>query len=236
MIKETRLTNLRTLVSEAGSVAELARQAKKSDSQINQILNGVKSSSGTPRGVGNKLARDLEQAAGKPEGWMDVPHTKNTLEVRENSAAYENNKTIWQEPDPKKYRTIKVMRFSASAGVSGAPVEYFEDEDEPLFFKNAWFEKRGIDPDKSAAMKVIGESMEPLLSPGDTVLVNTDENTPRHDKVFVICVDGELVVKRLIEEREGWTLHSDNPTHRPRPVTDNTQIIGRVRWIGRDEL
>lgn len=160
---------------------------------------------------------------------------ESTHKVKEPAASY-GKESIWEEPDPKKYRTVKLMRLNLSAGITGAAVEYFEDEDEPLFFKNGWFDKRGIDPEKAAAMKVSGESMEPLLSSGDTVLVNTEEQEPRHDKVFAVCIDGELVVKRLLDTREGWELHSDNPMHKPRPVTDNTQIIGRVRWIGRDEF
>lgn len=163
--------------------------------------------------------------------------TRSSNTVQEPIAYYEDKPaTVWQEPDPGIYRTVKLMRLNLSAGITGAPVEYFEDEDEPLFFKNAWFDKRKINPSKAAAMKVTGESMEPLLSSGDTVLVNTEEDQPRHDKVFAINIDGELVVKRLLEEREGWVLHSDNPIHRARPVTDSTQIIGRVRWIGRDEV
>ena len=163
--------------------------------------------------------------------------TENSYEIREEGSNYmQDQERVWQEPDPSIYRTIKLMRLNLSAGITGAPVEYFDDEDEPLFFKNAWFDKRGIDPDKAAAMKVTGESMEPLLSSGDTVLVNSEETTPRHDKIFAVSIDDELVVKRLLEEREGWVLHSDNPMHRARPVTDNTRIIGRVRWISRDEI
>lgn len=162
--------------------------------------------------------------------------TQSTSQVREDLVEYENNKTIWQEPDPGIYRTVRLMRLNLSAGITGAPVEYFDDEDEPLFFKNAWFSKRGISPSNAAAMKVTGESMEPLLSSGDTVLVNSEETTPRHDKVFAVSIDDELVVKRLLEERDGWVLHSDNPMHKSRPVTESTRIIGRVRWIGRDEV
>ena len=69
-----RLSNLELLVAEAGSAAALARLAGTSESYLSQIRNQLRTAKGTPRGVGDELAAKLEQAMGKPNGWMDESH------------------------------------------------------------------------------------------------------------------------------------------------------------------
>ena len=71
-----RLDNLELLVAEAGSATTLARLANTSESYLSQIPNQFATPKGTPRGVGDSLATKLEQAMGKPTGWMEKAHAK----------------------------------------------------------------------------------------------------------------------------------------------------------------
>ena len=75
-IKQIRLTNLRTLIAEAGTIANLARLSGTAPAYLSQITNGLPTSTGRPRSVGDKLARKLEQALDKPYGWMDTSHSQ----------------------------------------------------------------------------------------------------------------------------------------------------------------
>lgn len=68
---EIRLANLRLLVGEFQTIKRVADLASSSRVYLCQILLGMPSSTGTARGVGNALARRLEQGCGKPVGWMD---------------------------------------------------------------------------------------------------------------------------------------------------------------------
>ncbi|WP_343927066.1 hypothetical protein [Pigmentiphaga daeguensis] len=72
-IEEIRLERLRDLVSEAGSVANLNRIAKRNerDATISQILNRWEGKTGKPKELGSAMARALEEAMGKEVGWMD---------------------------------------------------------------------------------------------------------------------------------------------------------------------
>lgn len=70
-IQEIRLQNLHLLIEEFGTIAKLARAAETPPNYLSQILNGVETSLGRPRGVGHALAEKLEIASGKPKGWMD---------------------------------------------------------------------------------------------------------------------------------------------------------------------
>ena len=72
--KELRIENLRALVREFKTADAVAQRAATAPMYLSQILNGAKSSTGKPRGVGDALARRLEQGCGKEMGWMDRPH------------------------------------------------------------------------------------------------------------------------------------------------------------------
>lgn len=67
--KEIRLVNLRQLLSESKTAAALAYAANTSPSYISQVLSSKMKGS-----IGDKLARRLEIAAGKPKGWLDLLH------------------------------------------------------------------------------------------------------------------------------------------------------------------
>lgn len=74
-LRETRRRNLEILIKETGSTAKLATDAGTSASYLSQIINKVTTPSGTQRSVGDDLATKLEEAANKPNGWMDEKHS-----------------------------------------------------------------------------------------------------------------------------------------------------------------
>lgn len=96
---EIRLDNLNLLVTEFGSIAEVARRSGTSEKYLWQLLNGVAfQKTGNKRNVGRVLARKLETGCGKPVGWMDVDHSANNLppqdaqflnEIRQDVAQYD---------------------------------------------------------------------------------------------------------------------------------------------------
>lgn len=67
---EIRRDNARRLAEEVGQPADLARRLGMSDSQMGQLIgrNPV-------RNIGPRVARRMEEACGKPEGWLDVEHS-----------------------------------------------------------------------------------------------------------------------------------------------------------------
>ena len=69
--EETRRENARLLAREAGSLTAFAKTTDMSDSQVNQLIgkNPVKN-------IGNIVAARIEQAYGKPGGWLDQDHSR----------------------------------------------------------------------------------------------------------------------------------------------------------------
>lgn len=83
--KDIRYENLLELVQEFGK-GDLTRMLEKSKSwpnkeaenrlsrqYLDQIIKGVKTAKGTPRGVGDDLARQIEDEFDLETGWMDTP-------------------------------------------------------------------------------------------------------------------------------------------------------------------
>jgi len=70
-----RRDNLSRLVNQAGGIESLAEQYGCTDAAIKTWLKGYKDSkSGTRRGIGDTVARKLEELMGKDCGWMDHDH------------------------------------------------------------------------------------------------------------------------------------------------------------------
>ena len=85
------------------------------------------------------------------------------------------------------------------------------------------------------ALKITGDSMLPLLSEGDLVIVH-DQDDVESGQTAVILINGEeATVKKVVKTNEGIELHSMNPYY---PVKKFTyadmksipvKIIGRVK-------
>ncbi|MDH4867951.1 hypothetical protein SBO82_13355 [Alcaligenes nematophilus] len=75
-VEEVRRIRLKMLIKEVGgTAADLNRATGKNDrdSTYSQILNqSLGSKTGKPKQMGSPLARALEEACGKPLGWMDT--------------------------------------------------------------------------------------------------------------------------------------------------------------------
>lgn len=71
--KQIRRMNLRVLAEEVGGVTTLAGMTGTSQSYLSQIIGPTPS-----REVGEQLARKVEQATGRPYGWMDVSHVTDS--------------------------------------------------------------------------------------------------------------------------------------------------------------
>lgn len=67
-IRDARYLNTRALILECGSLNAFAKRIGKADTQVSSFAGD------NPRkGIGNKIAEEIEGAFGKPTGWLDIP-------------------------------------------------------------------------------------------------------------------------------------------------------------------
>lgn len=85
------------------------------------------------------------------------------------------------------------------------------------------------------ALRITGDSMLPLLSDGDLVIVH-DQDDVESGQTAVVLINGEeATVKKLIKTNEGIELHAMNPYYPVRKFTFEemkkipVKIIGRVK-------
>jgi repressor LexA len=91
----------------------------------------------------------------------------------------------------------------------------------------------------AAALSMIraqGDSMLPTIADGDEILIDrSDRRVTSRGGIYVIRMDGALIVKRVARDGLGLAIRSDNPAY-PAIAGDaarGAEIIGRVVWLGR---
>lgn len=134
----------------------------------------------------------------------------------------------------ENYAMIPKVKALAGAGeslvTSGRVSGYYA-------FRQDFLEREKIHPESCVLMQVIGDSMEPLIKEGDTILVDERCKEPKDGKIFVVGLGDALMVKRLAKLPNGWKLCSDNKERGDTPVQgddlESLRFYGRVRWFGR---
>lgn len=72
---EIRRLNMLVAMKRVGNAAKLAERVATSPAYISQIKNRTPDSkSGTPKALGDEVARRIEAALSEPAGWMDAAH------------------------------------------------------------------------------------------------------------------------------------------------------------------
>ncbi|EXA97822.1 hypothetical protein R4579_16645 [Acinetobacter baumannii] len=104
--KTIRYNNTRILVDQVGGVSNFANKINKGQSQTSQFAGT------TPiKGIGNKVAREIEEAFGKPHGWLDIPHETHRLDISKevsgvNSPRYNKLISFFEQIDNLKNEKV----------------------------------------------------------------------------------------------------------------------------------
>lgn len=159
-----------------------------------------------------------------------------------------------------EYVYLKVYSVAASAG----PGSHVDEEliSSKIAFRRDWLEKEHLINNKLAVLEAKGDSMEPTIINGDSILISEYFHKQElggkseiklglknafhmpGDGIYVIRMDGHLAVKRVqVDGQGGLKIISDNPAYEtislyPKSIieladTNQFSIVGRVEWIGR---
>ena len=124
----------------------------------------------------------------------------------------------------------------ASAAGDGAVVDH-ERVTGRIKFRRAWLTRHGLVARYCRVIKVSGESMEPTLVDGCSILVNRASRQRRIGHIYVVRIAAGLIVKRAGKDLSGgWQLVSDNPDKHVwinRPWSADAVIVGEVKWAAR---
>jgi len=134
--------------------------------------------------------------------------------AKQHHYAVNDVKTTYNEgmaqPPSDDFAPVHYANIKLSAGVNGFEVGYHDEAMQPIFFRHDWLSSKGFKANKLIACQITGDSMEPRLYSGDSVVINTESSEPIDGKVFAVNYEGELVIKRLYRDNGSWYLRSDN--------------------------
>lgn len=153
-----------------------------------------------------------------------TPGTAQEARVKETAGVY----------DAGEYATAPFYNIEASCGHGAWNGE--ANIINRLAFRRDWLRDEGLDAAHLAAIRARGDSMEPTIQSGDTLLIDLRVTTPRTDGIYIIEQDGGLSAKRIQRAPDGTLyIRSDNPAYLDFTVNKETpiNIIGRLAWFGR---
>jgi phage repressor protein C with HTH and peptisase S24 domain len=173
-------------------------------------------SKGSPRKLEEEDRRRLAEFFGVAEAELGAPGEKSS-----------NDRGDW----------VEVPRISLEASAGPGSVRGATAAEEIPFdafrFSRRWLRENGLEPAQLSAIRVMGDSMDPLLRDGDEILV---DRTPRafREGVHVIRLGEALHVKLLQAVPPGrLRLISKNAAYEPVEVPmSDVDVVGRVVWKG----
>jgi phage repressor protein C with HTH and peptisase S24 domain len=133
-------------------------------------------------------------------------------------------------------KTVPRLQVEASAG-PGA-LDGVDHASARVGFDPRWLRRIAGGSEHLSLIEVRGDSMAPTLVDGDEILVDAGQAGRRvRDGIYVIRMDGALLVKRLSSDPAGARLsvRSDNPAYPSWEdcAPDQVDVVGRVVWAGR---
>lgn len=213
MLDEVRArVALQALVDERGSdLAALSRLLGRNAAYVHQYLHR-----GSPKRLAERDRQLLAEFFGVDEALLGAPARDRPVD-----------------------RLVPVGRFDLRAAAGAGAFAESERPVAHIAFDPGWLRRvaRGR-PEQLALIRVAGDSMAPTLSDGDDILVDRGDGVERlRDGIYVLRLDGALVVKRLAlaGNPAEATIRSDNPAWSDLPARPASalDLIGRVVWAAR---
>jgi phage repressor protein C with HTH and peptisase S24 domain/lambda repressor-like predicted transcriptional regulator len=230
------------------SQAELAKRLGVSKSSVNGVINGTSRSRPIadaisketriplhdlwPDFYGPDLVEGIVSQIRGPNGMGMIEHL--TKDVRE------SNETNELQHNPEDWAYVARYRTRFAAG-SGAAAD--ETQSEYLSYRKSYLAYIGVNARTAVCVRVKGDSMEPYLFSGDTILVDTADVTIYRPKLETVLrrayafeQDDALRCKIIeLDAEPGMLLVSSlaEGYKQERVPAHSVRIIGRVRQSAR---
>ncbi|MDO7843353.1 S24 family peptidase [Sphingomonas immobilis] len=198
---------LATLIAESGqSYGALSRMLRRNEAYLQQYVRR-----GTPRILAERDRRLL-------------------------AAFFRVEESVLGGPPSSAPARIAVRRLDIHASAGPGALADDDLRTGSAHFDAGLLARLGVQPGAAAEIRASGESMAPLIQDGDLMLVDErDRRVGTASGVYVLRLDGALMVKRLSRDGPLIRIQSDNPAAPPIAPRDlrEMEVIGRVVWLSR---
>lgn len=203
---KARTLNIRSLVAKAGGPGAFAnaygtpRDGHGSiwpQAQVSQWISLTK-----PKGIGHKLAREIERRIGVVEGSLDTaPEPDAELPRAPIRVAAFTIRGIDDEDglDPATDVMLNVLDVEVSGGNpdGGPPVFDFLPTRYQLPYQHSWLHQHGATPDDILVMPVRGHSMNGVVWHGDPAVIHRKRVRIRNNHTYAFVDSGGPRIKKL---------------------------------------
>ena len=146
-------------------------------------------------------------------------------------------KVIMPKEDIKELASYRFVPKVAAIAGAGATLETSDEILGYYAFRADWMGMEHVSERNSVLMDVRGDSMEPLLKDGDTLLLDQSDTEILDGRIYVVTLGDELRVKRIQKSMRGYVLRSENPRYADITVEGEDlsafKVHGRVRWCAK---
>ena len=168
----------------------------------------------------------------------DLHHTERPPR-RKRQAASRARQSGGPADSPTPLAAVPEVEVHASAGPGALADDYVAETARWFLPEGMIRHEGGAAPDAVRLLRVRGVSMEPELSEGDRLIVDTSRKVPAAGEMFVLWDGAGLVVKRVDPERDAagapaLRLKSANPDYADyTALASDVHVVGKVLWTVR---
>ena len=198
-----------------------------------EILNVVKAAV-EEKGSITQLAKHLGTNKAKISKWINgisAPGSADVAPIIDMMGAH------LVMPDEKLADYDLIPKVSALAGAGALSLETSGERKGLYAFRKDFLAMQCISAKNSVLLDVTGDSMEPLLKNGDTILVDQSDRNVSDGGIYLVTLFESLLVKQIVLGVRSIILHSLNPMYPDTTVgkedIDSLIIHGRMRWAAR---
>jgi phage repressor protein C with HTH and peptisase S24 domain len=225
-VQMTRLYEAAEVLAGLKTQAEIARALNQSQQTVNNW---------EARGISKAGLLKAQSAIGCSATWLETGEPPMALAplplpppAAQDNPFIEDARgvRVGDEPDTVPIRRVTLKLH---AGVTGFETEPDLEDGGVLHLPRAIVETHNLVPHQLLAIRVRGQSMEPMMFEDDVVVVNTADKQPLSREIYAVNFNGEALVKQLVKRNNDWFLYSVNPDFGPINVrSGQCSIVGRV--------
>ena len=208
---------LQNLAKERGtSLAALSRILGRNAAYLQQYV-----ARGSPRHLDEPDLRKIAEFLGV---------STRVIETRQFDDTRPDASMVRRNAMSEEWVEVQRLPLDASAGPGSFSAQ--EISFDVYRFSRKWLREMGLEGADLSAIRVEGDSMEPLLRSGDEIFV--DRNKRAGEGIHVVRIGDALHVKQVLASAPGRIkLVSANEAYAPIELKrEEVEIIGRVVWKG----
>lgn len=175
--------------------------------------------------VPDKWILGLYRKYGVNPDWIETGKGKMFIAERDGSAIV------------PEYKSVPYVKARLCAGDGSLEVD--ETIRDYWMFRADWLKRKGS-ASHMILIDINGNSMEPELKHGDTVMIDTSQQDILAGSIYAVGIDDTIMVKRIEKHPGKLVLRSDHKDYEPVYLSsdemDSFRIIGKVVWVSRDVI